>query len=213
MNMIQICLDIMPNAIPDSLYNVADSLYAIYSKITLEDINVALSSTRINSILTAISILLTLFSGFFLWRTKCIENRLIKKLSRDQIMVYADDFHKMINVNGIKLRNVTISAGRSNKHLESVHTLLNDFSKIRNRISAKRKDNLNTSIETAIGWILEAEAGNKDGLGKLILSLTTIDRALQDEVDELQTGKKSTFKTKAYTFLLYGKTDMEQISG
>lgn len=211
MNMIQICLDIMPNAIPDSLYNVADSLYAIYSKITLEDINVALSSTRINSILTAISILLTLFSGFFLWRTKCIENRLIKKLSRDQIMVYADDFHKMINVNGIKLRNVTISAGRSNKHLESVHTLLNDFSKIRNRISAKRKDNLNTSIETAIGWILEAEAGNKDGLGKLILSLTTIDRALQDEVDELQTGKKSSFKIKAYTFLVYGKTDMEQL--
>ena len=56
-----------------------------------------------------------------------------------------------------------------------------------------------------------AEAGNKDGLARLIIILSEIDRALQDEVDELQTGKKSSFKTKAYTFLVYGKTDMEQL--
>ena len=211
MNMIQICLDTMPNAILDSLNNVADLLLANYSKLSLEDIYIALSSTRINSILTAISILLTLASGFFLWRTKCIENRLIKKLSRDKIMIYADDFHKMININGTKLRNITVSAGRPNKHLESVHTLLNDHSKIRNRISAKRRDNLNTSIETALKLIVYAEAGDKEGLARLIITLSEIDRALQDEVDELQTGEKSSFKTKAYTFLVYGKTDMEQL--
>ena len=54
-----------------------------------------------------------------------------------------------------------------------------------------------------------AEAGDKDGLARLIIILSEIDRALQDEVDELQTGNKSTFKTKAYTFLVYGKTDIE----
>lgn len=210
MNMILICLDTMPNAINDSLYNLADSLSANHSKITLEAINVALSSTRINSILTAISILLTLASGFSFWRTKCIENRLIKKFNRDKIMIYADDFHKMINVNGTKLRNITISPGRPNKHLESVHTLLNDYSKIRNRVSARRKEDLNKSVEISLGLIVDAEAGNKDGLAELISSLTAIDRALQDEVDELRTGKKSKFKTKAYTFLMYGKTDVER---
>ena len=56
-----------------------------------------------------------------------------------------------------------------------------------------------------------AEAGNKDGLARLIIILSEIDRALQDEVDELQTGKKSSFKINAYTFLVYGKTDMEQL--
>ena len=56
-----------------------------------------------------------------------------------------------------------------------------------------------------------AEAGDKDGLARLIIILSEIDRALQDEVDELQTGKKSSFKTKADTFLVYGKTDMEQL--
>lgn len=211
MNMIQICLDTMPSATHDSLYNLADSLSANHSKITLEAINIALSSTRVNSILTAISILLTLVSGFFLWRTKCIENRLIKKLSRDQIMIYADDFHEMININGTKLRNITISPGRPNKHLESVHTLLNDYSKIRNRVSASRKEDLNKSVEISLGLIVDAEAGNKDGLAELISSLTAIDRALQDEVDELQTGKKSKFKTKACTFFMYGKTDVEQL--
>ena len=107
----------------------------------------------------------------------------------------------------------TVSAGRPNKHLESVHTLLNDYSKIRNRVSPRRKDNLNKSVEISLGLIVDAEAGNKDGLAELISSLTAIDRALQDEVDELQTGKKSKFKTKAYTFLVYGKTDMEQFRG
>ena len=56
-----------------------------------------------------------------------------------------------------------------------------------------------------------AEAGDKDGLARLIIILSEIDRALQDEVDELQTGKKSSFKNKAYTFLVYRKTDMEQL--
>ena len=45
-----------------------------------------------------------------------------------------------------------------------------------------------------------AEAGDKDGLARLIIILSEIDRALQDKVDELQTGKKSSFKIKAYTF-------------
>ena len=40
-----------------------------------------------------------------------------------------------------------------------------------------------------------AEAGDKDGLARLIITLSEIDRALQDEVDELQTGKKSSFKS------------------
>ena len=55
MNMIQICLDTMPNAILDSLNNVADLLLANYSKLSLEDIYIALSSTRVNSILTAMN--------------------------------------------------------------------------------------------------------------------------------------------------------------
>ena len=204
MNMIQICLDTIPSAMHDSLVNVAGSLDSDKPKIILEMINQALSSTRTNSILTATSILLTLATGFFTWRVKCIENRLIKKLSRDQFMVYAENFHKMINANGTKLRNLTISAGRTNRHLEAVHTLLNDFSKIRNRITNTRREDLNRSVEIAIGLTIDAEAGNKDSLAKLISSLTAIDQTLQDEVDELQTGKKSTFRTKAYVFFMYG---------
>ena len=66
----------------------------------------------------------------------------------------------------------TVSAGRPNKHLESVHALLNGHSKIRNRISAKRRDNLNTSIETALKLIVYAEAGDKDGMARLIIILS-----------------------------------------
>lgn len=209
MNMIQICLDTMLSAMPDSVGSGADSLASNKPMITLEMINQALSSTRTNSILTAISILLTLASGFFAWRTKCIENRLIRKLSRDQFMVYAEEFHKMINANGTKLRNTTITAGRTNKHLEAVHTMLNDFSKIRNRISKARREDLNKAVGTAIGLTVDAEADNKDALAKLISSFTAIDQALQDEVEELRTGKKSTFKAKAYAFLAFGK-DMDK---
>lgn len=56
-----------------------------------------------------------------------------------------------------------------------------------------------------------AEAGDKDGLARLII-LSEIDRALQDEVDELQTGKKSSFKSKACAFLVYGKRILSKLS-
>ena len=57
-----------------------------------------------------------------------------------------------------------------------------------------------------------AEAGDKDGLARLIIILSEIDRALQDEVDELQTGKKSSFKSKACTFLVYGKRILSKLA-
>lgn len=145
-----------------------------------------ISATQINTIVTIVSIICTIFTAIWAYRTKTIKNELLEKLNSFEIVSYKDRLHKLyLDLSSkIRLKNWN-QGGKNNDLLTNLDKELRDFNQFKGKIPSEKQESLKTTINSALQHLDSVCQGYTFSTTPLLKDLDIIDENLNSICNEL----------------------------
>lgn len=147
-----------------------------------------MSETTVNSILTFISIVCTLGSGYFAWRTKEIKKAIHKKLDTIDLIPFVESFEKtyLRLADTVRSRVIVGDSEEGKQSAAKANTLLLSLNKV---IPLLDKDSANTvqiNRASAIEQIERLNRNQTPDLNCILSNLDRIDQTLRNCADKMK---------------------------
>lgn len=145
-----------------------------------------LSATQVDTFVTIVSIICTIFTAIWAYRTKRIKNELLEKLNSFELVSYKDRLHDMyIDLSTKSKLNNWNLGGNNNDLLLNIEKQLRNFNQFNGKIEANKQETLKTTIASALEHLDSVFKGYYSFTQNLLSDLDNIDDNLNTICNEL----------------------------